>query len=249
MKSFLFAFLVLTSLSGCMQQAQLITLRGTNVKLIDDGLVFDTDTLTLNYSFSNERGKMELTLINKLNRPLYIDWKRSAFVIGQDQFAYWQDVSDVNLSNWSSQYGRYFIGSTVGTISKSDQVGFILPQTRIVKQQFVIIPNGSLPLQGTFNMVEEKPANSSYRTKPVNVNVYTYSAEQSPLQFRNYLMLSTDKDFKTEFVIDTKFWASDVRVLPLDQVRPVSTQQPDGSFSVSRPFFKPDGFYVPLPVE
>ncbi len=106
MKSFLFAFLVLTSLSGCMQQAQLITLRGTNVKLIDDGLVFDTDTLTLNYSFSNERGKMELTLINKLNRPLYIDWKRSAFVIGQDQFAYWQDVSDVNLSNWSSQYGE-----------------------------------------------------------------------------------------------------------------------------------------------
>jgi len=249
MKSFIFSLLALAALSGCMQQAQLVTLRGNNVKPIDDGLVFDTDTLTLNYGFSSERGKMELTLINKLNRPLYVDWKRSAFVIGQDQFAYWQDVSDVNLSNWNSQYGRYSIGSTVGTISKSDQVGFILPQTRIVKQQFVIVPNGSLPLQGTFNIVEEKPANDPYRAKPVNVNVYTYSAEQSPLQFRNYLTLSTDKDFKTEFTVDTRFWASDVRVLPLEQVRPVTVLQPNGSYLVSKPFFKPDGFYVPLPVE
>ena len=249
MKTYLFALLILVSLSACSRQAQLVTLQGNNVQPVDDGLVLNSDTLTLIYSFSRERGQMELTLINRLERPLYVDWKRSAFVMGQDQYAYWQDVADVNLSNWGSQYGRYSVGSTVGTISKNDQVGFILPQSRIVKQQFVLVPRSSLSLTGPFNVVGEKPLNNLYSKKPVDVKVYTYSDGQSPLQFRNYLTLSTDKEFQTEFVIDTKFWASDVRVLPLDQVEPITTQQPDGSYTVSKPFFKPNKFYVPLPVE
>ena len=144
MKPLLFAFLVLTLLSGCTRSAQLVTMRGNNVKPDSLGLVLATDTLTLRYNFSSERGQMIVSVVNKLNRPLYIDWKRSAFIIGQDQFPYWQDVSDVNLTTrssiWNTRYGQYSAGAAAGTISKADPIGVVLPKTRVQKQQFVVVP-------------------------------------------------------------------------------------------------------------
>lgn len=75
--------------------------------------------------------------------------------------------------------------------------------------------------------------------------VYNYAATESPLTFRNYLTFSTDKDFKSEFHIDTGFWASGVRVLPRDQI----LTHFNGTYLEPVSFKKPDSFYVPLPVE
>lgn len=239
------------ALSACSPTAQLVTLRGNNVKLAPDGLVLDTDTLMLRYNFSSERGQMFLSVVNKLDRPLYIDWKRSAFIIGQDKVDYWRDVATVDLSSsaYGSRYSRYFIGSINGTISKDEPVGFLPPKTRLDKRQFVIVPLGTLQLSGTPAIEQQKDYWHPGRKKPLLVNVYNYTATQSPLQFRNYLTLSTDKDFKTEFVIDTKFWASDVRVLPKDFITGIVIQQYDGSYSNPNPFDKPDGFYIPVPMQ
>lgn len=249
MKTLLYAFIGATLLSSCTPKAQVVTLRGSNVKPAPGGLVLDNDTLTLRYNFSSERGQMSLSLVNKLDRPLYVDWKRSSFIIGQNKIDYWYDVADVNLSTWGSRYGRYTIGSTVGTIAKQDAVGFIPPQTRLDKQQFVIVPDGVLPLAGTPTIRKESSLANPDRKKPLDVAVYRYSADQSPLQFRNYLTLSTDKDFKTEFHIDTKFWASDVEVMPRGQLFAAPVRQYDGSYATEMPFVKPDGFYIPLPLE
>ena len=247
---FLFTLCV-AALAACTPKAQLVTLRGDNVKPAPEGLILDNDTLTLRYNFSSERGQMRILVVNKLNQPLYIDWKRSAFIIGQDKLDYWYDIADVNLtgSSFSGRYSRYTIGSITGTISKEDPISFIPPKTKIDKQQFVVFPNGTLRLPGTAEIVQEKSKTNPSSKKPVPVSVFNYSAEQSPLQFRNYLTFSTDKDFKNEFHIDTKFWASDVRIIPKEQITGIMVQQYDGSYSVAQPFNKPDSFYIPVPVE
>ncbi|GAB4038201.1 hypothetical protein [Spirosoma jeollabukense] len=250
MKTFALLIISIITLVACSPNAQLVTLRGNNVKPVaDEGLVLDNDTLTVRYNFASERGQMRLTLVNKLKQPLYVDWKRSSFIIGQDKVDYWQDVADVNLigSSYSNRYSRYSVGNLNGAISKENQVGFIPPQTKLEKQQFVVLPDGNLRLTGTAKIEHEK-AQWIDRKKPVDINVYEYSADQSPLTFRNYLTLSTDKDFKTEFTIDTKFWASDVKVLPRNQLL---TQQTTGEYqySVPVPFKKADSFYVVLPVQ
>lgn len=243
--------LCVAAVSACAPNAQLVTLRGNNVTPDADGLVLDTDTLTLHYNFSSERGQMALSIVNKLDRPLYVDWKRSAFMIGQDKVDYWQDVANVDLlgSTLGSRYSRYSIGTINGTITKDDQVGFIPPRTRLDKRQFVVVPNGTLRLPGTPTVLQERDKWNPDRKKPLLINVYNYEADQSPLQFRNYLTLSTDKDFRSEFVIDTKFWASDVRVLTQNQLTGVTVQQYDGSYSYPISFKKPDGFYIPVPAQ
>lgn len=252
MKTFLLLLTSALFVAACTPKAQLVTIRGDNLKAVpDQGLVMDNDTMTLRYSFSQERGQMQILLVNKLNRPLYVDWKRSAFIIDKEKLDYWYDVADINLSTStvSSWYGRYSIGSINGVMSKSDPVGFMPPGTQLAKQQFVVYPNGTIRLPGQPEVVEEASKSNS-RRKPVAVDIYTYKPDQSPLQFRNYLTLSTDKDFKSEFIIDTKFWASDIRVLPAAQLGEVIVHDYEGgSYLESLPFKKPDGFYIRLPVQ
>lgn len=249
MKKLILGLSVWATIVSCMPNVQVVTLRGSNVTPAQEGLVLDNDTLTLRYNFASERGLMQLSLLNKLNKPLYVDWKRSSFIIGQDKVDYWSDVSDVNLTGSAPRYNRYaspvYLG---GTITKQDPIAFIPPQTRLEKKQFVVVPQGSVHLTGS-SITEQEKAKWTDRKKPVDIVTYAYSADQSPLTFRNYLTLSTDKDFKTEFTIDTKFWASDVKVLPRDQIlTQQSTSNYDGrGYYIPAIFKQPDAFYVQLP--
>ncbi|MBC3786121.1 hypothetical protein [Spirosoma utsteinense] len=240
--------LCVAALSACSPNAQLVTLRGNNVRPDPAGLVLDNDSLTLRYNFSSQRGQMSLSLLNKLDRPLYIDWKRSAFIVGQNKLGYWQDVAAVDLTNSAAggRFALYSIGSINGTITKDEQIGFIPPRTRLEKKQFVVVPSGNLRMTGKPDVVQEESKRNPNQKKPTLINVYTYAADQSPLRFRNYLTLSTDKDFKTEFTIDTDFWASDIRVVPLEQLTGTAIQQPDGTYSYQQSFNKPDSFYIPI---
>lgn len=233
-------------LTSCAPNAQLITLRGSNLKPAADGLMLDNDTLTLRYSFYSERGVMKLTIFNKLAVPLYIDWKKSAFIVGKNKFDYWYDVANVDLSGSAYRFYRVSNLSLSGTISKEDQVAFIPPKTELVKQEFVVLPGGELPLNGEPAVKQEKPTyEAASPKKQVSVQEYSYAPGQSPLTFRSFLTLSTQRDFQKEFYLDTNFWASDVRVMPRTQLE--GNVAGAGQFSYGayqHPYQSPDAFYV-----
>lgn len=247
-------FIVLLGLfcASCTFKIQVVTLRGSNLKPTNEGLVLDNDTLTLRYSFASERGLMNITLVNKLNRPLYVDWQRSSFITGKKTFTYWHDIANVNLasSGYIYQYGRSGFASaslsTTGTIDKEVSVAFIPPHSQLTKQQFVVFPTGIVPTSGTPDERRE-PARWSSK-KLVNVSTYFYQNVQSPLRFRNYLTLSTTKEFATEFGIDTQFWASDIRIEPESQAVNIVYKTPDGRYvDPKKTFSQKDGFFIPLP--
>ncbi len=246
MKAYLLLIAGALLLGSCTPQAQLITLRGSNVKPATDGLMLDNDTLTLRYSFYSERGVMKLTLYNKLPVPLYIDWKKSAFIVGKTKLDYWYDVASVNLTGSSYRYYRSANTTLSGTISKDDQVGFIPPRTELVKQEFVIVPGGELSLSGQPALKQASP--TFYGANPkklINIQEYSYLPDQSPLTFRNFLTLSTQRDFQREFYLDTSFWASDVRVMPRTQLEGDIVTASDGSNGATQhPYKSPDAFYV-----
>ncbi len=214
MKLLVYFIAGLLLLAGCTPNAQLITLRGDNVNPTEKGLIFESDTLTLSYSFYSERGLMKLTIYNKLAVPLFINWKNSAFIVGSNKFDYWQDVANVELATYYSY--RYPLNRISGIISKDDQVGFIPPQTRVVKQQFIVQPSGNIKLSGR-PVLEREPVLGNQK-RFVEVNDYVYTADNSPCRFRNYLTLSTRRDFQTEFHIDTRFYAANVRLMPATQI-------------------------------
>ncbi|MEZ0486031.1 hypothetical protein [Fibrella aquatica] len=260
MKTLIISFCALLILSGCaVNKSQLITLSSDNLTTSpDQGFVYDTDTLRLSYQFFSERGVMHLTIENKLNKPLYVDWKRSAFIIGQNKLDYWYDVAAVNLygAAYTNTYARYFrnwstSNSTIalnGQISKENSVDFIPPGTKLTKDQFVLIPGPALVLPGQYS-TERVASTDSLNRKPVDVQTYQYTPDTSPLKFRNYLTLSTDKEFKNELVLDSKFWASGVQVMPQAQLTGGSYIG-SGVNSVSEntlrsiPYYRPNAFFI-----
>ncbi len=233
-------------LAGCTPNAQLITLRGNNVTPTSKGLIIDNDSLTIRYSFYSERGIMTFSVFNKLTVPLYVDWKNSAFIVGSTKFDYWRDVAYVALSGPSYRYNGYPGYGLAGTVSKDDQVGFIPPQTKLTKQQFVVLPAGHLRLSGQ-PTIEQEPELWAFgsRKKRIDVQNYAFTAADSPCRFRNFLTLSTQRDFQQAFYIDTRFYAANVRVMPATQVSGYRTPYSNQTDAMARdPHKLPDSFYV-----
>lgn len=250
MKALLIWVICLGLLTSCAPTIQVVTLRGSNVQPTTEGLVLDNDTLTLRYSFASERGLMNVSLVNKLNQPLYVDWKRSSFIIGQKKIDYWTDVATVNLagSTTAYRYGKYTSGTVNlnGSLSKEDAVRFIPPKTKVSRRQFIVLPYGRPRLSVNPAVVQEQDRHNPKRRKLIPVSIYGYSANESPFRFRNYLTLSTDKDFRDEFHIDTQFWASDIRIMPKDQSFDIVLRKENGNSYTESIFRKQDAFYIPF---
>ena len=76
---------------------------------------FENDTVRIAYSFWSENGSYSFSVYNKLNVPLYIDWKKSSLVKNNDKLNYW---SDEILTKSSSK--RICTKSTLGSYCSNE---------------------------------------------------------------------------------------------------------------------------------
>ena len=252
MKNLVWIFAALILLSGCAPtRSQLVTLSSTNLNTTAKReFIQENDTLRLTYQFFSERGVVQFTIENKLNKPLYIDWKRSAFIVGKNKVDYWRDEAEVNLEGrantlsiipvWNRTWLR--IG---GVIRKANPIDYIPPGTAIECDQFAVAPANALQLPGQFVLKKVESAIPD-RKKPVEVQEYQYTVDTSPVAFRNYLTFSTDKNFATEFVLDNKFWASSVQVMPHKQLTGGNDWTGLMGTTIFRtsPYYRPNAFFV-----
>lgn len=76
-KTILLITLALALFSSCSKQfIQVFDTSTTNTKLTDGFWVYETDSIKLTYSFWADKGVMSFSVYNKLNKPIYIDWKK-----------------------------------------------------------------------------------------------------------------------------------------------------------------------------
>jgi hypothetical protein len=71
-------------LSGCARY-QYVFVDGHLNKNDKQEFIKDNDTVTINYTFKGENLPVTLTIYNKLNQPLYIDWDRSVVILNNIQ--------------------------------------------------------------------------------------------------------------------------------------------------------------------
>lgn len=48
----------------------------------------ENDTVTISYDFSGKEGPINVTVYNKLSIPLYVDWAKSALIVGNTRKSY-----------------------------------------------------------------------------------------------------------------------------------------------------------------
>ncbi len=105
MKLFFLSIIAAIILSGCASTDILYTSpMSKNIKEDEQGHYFyENDTIKVTYTFWAERGIMGMVIENKLEVPLYIDWKKSAYVDKKTKVNYYsENLSTKSVSAWAN---------------------------------------------------------------------------------------------------------------------------------------------------
>lgn len=179
-------------LSAC-STYQLNTVRSTNTTLDEKsgGFKFENDTLKINYAFAGQDMPIHLTIYNKLNEPVYIDWKRSAFITGKESYSYADDAVQINGDVSGISVGRgitYSNGSVTGQATLPQNVVFVPPHTQITKNISKINKN-QLRYIADDSFVKTKMP--SFGMGDQNVKLAKFDKGNSPYLFKSYLTIYT----------------------------------------------------------
>ncbi len=195
-------------LSGCSvyQHVNLESNMQQNDKL---EYLIENDSTTIVYSFYGQNGPIHIALSNKSDKPLYVDWRKSALITNGQSVSLWKDEAKINAS--STEYKvlpeNEIISSTSsidGSVVRKDKVSFIPPHSSISVNSYA--------LQTKFftNPAQKSVRTVFYTTEgQASAKKYSFSREDSPLNFRIFLSISEDESFKHPVQFDNFFWVSD----------------------------------------
>ena len=217
-KNLLLIFLGIT-LFGCKSYVQVFETKANNISVIDDTYVYENDSLKITYNLWRERGLMKFEIFNKLNVPLYIDWRKSSYIDNDVKLNYWEDVERTN-SLYASYYfynslyrSRASLSASSSTMVKEERITFIPPKSKYSRSQFYILP-WSFTVLNKNSPFLEKPLREGTK-KTTKVYYKEFDKNNTPRVFRNFLSFSLTEDFSNEFYVDNEFYIS--KILEMDR--------------------------------
>lgn len=210
--------LVTLSLFSCKSNVQVFETKANNVQTIDDRYVYENDSLKITYNLWKEKGLMQFEIYNKLNVPLYIDWRKSSYIDNNVKLNYWEDVEHTNSLYLGYYYnsaftGRRSAGVSNATKTKDERITFIPPKAKYSRSQFYIIPKSFIKLDKNGLSIDVPLREDSKKT--TRVLYKEYSKAETPRVFRNFLTFSLTEDFIKEFYVDNEFYIS--KILEMDK--------------------------------
>lgn len=172
-------------------------------------IINETDTMLIQYSFAGDDQPVNIKIINKYNKPVYVNWKSSAIIINGHSYPLWNESAIIKL-NTDTEKNRIFDylyeSSSVGTIVKTEPTSFIPPNSTITFTKKNIAPQ--------FFDVNDKMAPSKTqiytRNGAAKAKKYSFNQDDTPLIIRLYLTFSMNENLNPQFNVDDEFWVSDI---------------------------------------
>ncbi|MVN90707.1 hypothetical protein [Mucilaginibacter aquatilis] len=188
--------------SSCSRyQINLISSTNTT-KEEDTGIFnFENDSVKISYSFYGPNAPVSIKVYNKLDKPIYVDWQRSALIIGDKAISYTPgkiDISgtiDARTDNYN--YGNrglifsnpsYTTGQINAVANLPKDLSFLPPHTQstntslVLTKAFLDIPQE----QFTQEVLDYK---DNYLYKQISIKAATFDKANTPLLFKSYLTL------------------------------------------------------------
>ncbi|AXY75146.1 hypothetical protein D3H65_14670 [Paraflavitalea soli] len=204
------AFLIL--LAGCNRYQYLGISSDQLQKNEHQEFTIENDTLQMVYNFNGQNAPVNLLVRNKLDKPIFIDWKRSALIINDNAISYSPDQVSVHgvVSASSISWTQGFSAtdaSVYGTANLPPGIQMIPPQSFITKTPLGItnkllknIPDSALR-KIKMHMAD---GNSAYADQAF------FDAGNSPLRFRSYLAIVVGDSTLVPVAYQHSFYISEV---------------------------------------
>jgi hypothetical protein len=240
--------------SSCGSYIQIIDTQSNNCKTESDMHYFENDSIKITYNFWELHGKMAFSVFNKTGKPLYVNWKNSSFIINGEKYDYWNEIENTQTSSLSTGYairGYYGVVSGVSKTSaesvtiKPEKVTFIPPKSSSKKVSFDLMPQDYFKLSK--NKKETQVPYSVKSKKKTKVYVDTYTKDNTPVSFRNYIAISGTEDATSFIFIDNEFFVSEVREMSLNHFMGKAVGYENGETIFEKKEKKSLSFYLDVP--
>jgi len=207
----------LAFLSSCAPHYYIYEVKNVS-KQVSNGkfFAFENDTVKITYSFWAENGTMAFSVYNKLNIPIYIDWKKSSMVRNGSKVDYWKDEVRNSGSYFSNLFSGIINDETAVSIGqgvwssrtmKPERITFLTPSSGITRVQSKLFIYPNVPVKKPYSLGTLERHNGD-KTSALKYN--SFNEENSPLSFRNFLTLSTREDFTNETYVDNYFYVANI---------------------------------------
>jgi len=173
--------------------------------------VHENDTVRILYNFNGLNAPVKISIQNKLDRPLYIDWKRSALIINDKAISYKPGKAtlsgSVSASSWQWSNTSSITGGFSGDISLPEQLDFIPPQSYITKRPMAVTNRffTNLP-DSVYQTIAIVVADGSVS----RVKRALFEEAGSPLRFRSYLTFLDGESPDRQVVYQHSFYIAEI---------------------------------------
>ena len=89
-------------------QAVIMELQSPGCSAVEGFPTYENDSIQVAYVFWGDNGLVGLFIHNKLNQPLYIDWKKCSFITGTTKHDYWDETITVTANGSASTSASYW---------------------------------------------------------------------------------------------------------------------------------------------
>lgn len=195
----------------------------------------ENDSVRVVYSFSGLNSPIGINIYNKTSTPLYVDWQRSALIIGDNVISYASNQVNINGSvsstTWNSRSSLNFSsGSLNATASLPKEVTFLPPHTRINASP-VETAHWVVPVVPDNEMRAEKAPYYGSAEASVKVKVADFTAENSPVKMRSYLTLyAVDGNTPKPMVYQNEFFIAKLIRTKVDPDFLINTNGPRADY-------------------
>jgi len=209
LKSVFFLSFFILSLSSC-KKYQYLTVVGDIYSEQNAENRIETDTLLINYNFNGYGCPVKITVFNKSNQPLYIDWSKSSVIIAGQRFSYWTDASTLRTNTesteirWTKDFSTTN-SSTNGVIVKNERISFIPPKAGIIYKP-ISLKNSWIEMNASTGQKINVPCD----VESMNGIFYSFTEDNSPFEFRSFITISTNEQFSNPRFFDSKFWVNSI---------------------------------------
>ena len=189
---------------------------------------YENDTIKVTYTFWGQNGVMSMLIENKLDVPIYLDWKKSFYVSGKTKMNYYSEnmttkntTASANapfLYNSAFDWAHWYpvnLGVSVsnGTIEKEERIAVIPPHAQTGFAKYKLTPSiNSI----NFKDAEKKEVLVERTTRKIKARIVTAEKGNSSIFFSNFLTYSTKESFEHESYANNGFY-----VRKIMNIRPI----------------------------
>ncbi|HEY4207389.1 MAG TPA: hypothetical protein VGM31_11280 [Puia sp.] len=211
----LYLALILLAFSSCSTTYQYVTLNSPEVPKNDKKeFSWENDTMRLTYNFHGEGGPIAMTLFNKMDKPLFVNWKKSFIIHNGQAVCLFNNRIAVNGVIDAYAVRGILPGTRVGSgnlyasFDLPEGMDMIPPASYITKSlQAQVQP--TLLYNDKFLEKTQAVKTTDFTGVAYSYRRYSFDQSASPLQFKSYLTFVVGTS-PQEFAISHSFYAQEV---------------------------------------